>query len=262
MWQLGSEARSRGARDRAEEALIRFALLAQEHVDEFVVIGGLNPDFLAPSAPTPHLGTTDVDLLFELGFAYDRDDLDFSWLDRALSEGGFRPQSASGWRWTGSLGDTLMRLDLLCDVYDSPGQPVLLPGASEAAAQNLPGPASALHDPIERDLLVPEAVRAQAPNAPDTVRMRFASLAGYLAAKSAALLARDQQKDAYDLAFVMMFAPGGPSAAAAAVAGLEAPAHLPRLLATVRSAVGGRTACGPSLALSPQRRPAVARRGR
>jgi len=71
---LASELRSRAAPDRAEGALARFALLAAGHTHEFVVIGGLNPDFLAPTAPAPHIGTTDVDLLFEIGFIYDRDE--------------------------------------------------------------------------------------------------------------------------------------------------------------------------------------------
>lgn len=221
---MASEQRSRDARARAEEALVRFALLAGEHVEDFVVIGGLNPDFLAPGAPSPHLGTTDVDLLFELGFIYDRDEQDFSWLDRVLVEGGFAPvPAASGWRWDAILGGTRVRLDLLCDVPDSRGQAVVLPGATEASAQNLDGPAAALVDPVERTLLVSTRVRAELPAAPAEVRLRFASHGGYLVAKAAALLARGATKDAYDLMFVIMYGPGGARGAAEAVRAITVP---------------------------------------
>ncbi|GAA4384912.1 hypothetical protein [Agromyces bauzanensis] len=235
---MASEPRTRTARARAEEALVRFALLTGEHTTEFVVIGGLNPDFLAPTAPHPHLGTTDVDLLFELGFVYDRDELDFGWLDRALVAGGFTAVgTAAGWQWTGVLGDALVRLDLLCDVYDSPGQPIHLPGAAEATAQNLIGPAAALHNPVERELDVPDTVIADMPEAPDHVRLRFASLGGYIAAKSAAFMSREKGKDAYDLAFVIMYGSGGPRTAASASAATEVPPYREPIAATITSAV-------------------------
>lgn len=237
--QLDSDPRTRIARDRAEEALVRFALLASEHAADFIVIGGLNPDFLAPGAPHPHLGTTDVDLLFELGFVYDRDELDFGWLDRALASGGFTAvSSVAGWQWTGILGDALVRLDLLCDVDDSPGQPIHLPGATEATAQNLNGPAAALQTSIDRELIVPKSVKADVPEAPDRIRLRFASLGGYIAAKSAAFLSRDKVKDAYDLAFVIMYAEGGPQSAAAAAGSTEAPPHRGSIAQTITAAVG------------------------
>lgn len=235
---MASERRSRDARARAEEALVRFALLAKEHAADFVVIGGLNPDFLAPRAPSPHLGTTDVDILFELGFVYDRDQQDFSWLDRVLVDGGFAPvPAAPGWRWDAILGGTRVRLDLLCDVSDSQGQAVALPGATEASAQNLDGPAAALVNPIERALLVPSRVRVEHPDAPAEIRLRFASHGGYLAAKAAALLARGADKDAYDLMFVVMYGAGGARGAAEAVASMTMPSGRSPVTPIVEAAV-------------------------
>lgn len=217
--------RTREARARAEEALVRFALLAGDHAKDFVVIGGLNPDFLAPNPPAPHLGTTDVDLLFELGFVYDRDDLDFGWLDEALESGSFHPRDDAGWQWDAILGETHVRLDLLCDVTDNRGQPVYLPGAERATAQNLDGPAAALTDTVLRALTVPNSIRNDHAGAPENVELRFTSLGGYLSAKAAALVSRGKAKDAYDLMFVALYNPGGAPAAAAAVAALDAPVH-------------------------------------
>lgn len=197
---------------------MRFALPAGDHARDFVVIGGLNPDFLAPSAPVPHLGTTDVDLLFELGFIYDRDEQDFAWLDRVLTEGGFTAAQESRWRWDGILGESRVRLDLLCDVPDNPGQAIGLPGAETAVAQNLGGPSAALRTPIVRSLAVSGSTRADFPDAPAEVRLKFASLGGYIVTKSFALLSRGLDKDAYDLMFVILFADGGARSAATAAA--------------------------------------------
>lgn len=235
---MAFEERSRAARARAEEALVRFALLTGDHATDFVVIGGLNPDFLAPGGPHPHLGTTDVDILFELGLHYDRDELDFGWLDRALRSGEFTAvASEAGWQWSGVLGDALVRLDLLCDVYDNPGQAIYLPGATEAAAQNLRGPAAALHDPVERELDVSDSIKEDIPTAPDRIRLRFASLGGYIAAKSAAFVTRNKVKDAYDLAFVIMYAPGGPRAVALAVASLPGIPYQEPIAPSVKTAI-------------------------
>lgn len=210
---MASEIRNREARVRAEDALVRFALLTNKHSQEFVVIGGLNPDFLAPTAPVPHQGTTDVDILLELGLVYDRDEDDFGWLDDALTRGGFT-DAASGWRWRNAG----VLVDLLCDVSDSRGQAIALPGARRAAAQNLDGPGAALHDPVIRELVVSSEIKAAFPDSPDVICLRFASLGGYITAKAAALLARGLSKDAYDLMFVIMYAPGGPATAAEAAA--------------------------------------------
>ncbi len=218
---------------------MRFALLAGDHATDFVVIGGLNPDFLAPAAPVPHQGTTDVDLLFELGFIYDRDELDFGWLDRVLDAGEFTAVSDAGWQWNGVLGDTFVRLDLLCDVPDSPGLAIVLPGAETATAQNLGGPAAALQDALTRSLLVTDAVRADFPSAPESVSLKFANLGGYIVAKSFALLSRSFDKDAYDLLFVIMFADGGARSAATAaeVASKRIQPNRTRNVEVVRDAV-------------------------
>ena len=237
---MDSEHRTHDARARSEEALVRFALLADGHRDDFVVIGGLNPDFLVRNAPAPHLGTTDVDLLLELGFVYERDEMDFSWLDRVIARGGFTETSGhSGWRWDATFGNSLVRLDLLCDVEDSPGQVVALPGATDAAANNLRGPAAALRNPLTRELRVSDAVRRDFPDAPESVRLTFASLEGYLVAKASAFLARKLAKDAYDLMYVVMFAPGGARAAGEAVVRTEADGE--HGVATLREALAAFT---------------------
>ena len=214
---MDSEARSREARARAERALIELALAFGDHADELIVIGGLNPDFLTPDAPVQHLGTTDVDILLELGFVWDRDDLDFSWLEPALRAGGFEPRSVDAWQWLRVDDDSLVRVDLLCDVMDSPDQSIALPGAEGVTAKNLAGPSGALVEPVTRGLDVDDVVRRRWPDAPSFVTLRFASLGGYLLAKASALTSRHLEKDSYDLMYVIQFNPGGPDGAAEAI---------------------------------------------
>lgn len=130
----------------AEEALALLAVELGPHAEDVVVIGGLAPAVLASDAPVPHQGTTDVDLLLGLGFVYDRDDMDLSWVEDALKSAGFvvDPRDGSGWRWGIVLFGIPVKLELLCDVRgdDSRG-PIPLPGCVEASALNLQGPGAA-----------------------------------------------------------------------------------------------------------------------
>lgn len=212
---MDSDARTREARARAEETLVRFGLLAGEHVTDFVVIGGLNPDYLTSNAPVPHQGTTDIDLLFALGFDEITSAADFAWIDAALTAGGFT--SVNKWRWDATLGDARVRLELLCDVWDHTADAVPLPGSRTAVASKLAGPAAALFNPVVRELPVPAAVRAESADAPQRLALRFANLGGYLLAKAAAARSRMLAKDKYDLMYVILFTEGGPVAAARAV---------------------------------------------
>ncbi|WP_349428529.1 hypothetical protein [Microbacterium sp. LWS13-1.2] len=196
---------------------MRFALLAGAHTDDFVVIGGLNPEYLAPDAPVPHQGTTDVDLLFALGFDEHSFATDFAWLDDALTTGGFT--SPNMWRWDAMLGDAQVRLEFLCDVWDHTADTVPLPGSRLAVASKLAGPAAALFAPVQRELSVPSAARAHFPEAPKMVSLRFANLGSYLLAKAAAVLSRVLRKDKYDLMYVTLYnAHGGAAGAARVVA--------------------------------------------
>lgn len=212
---MDSELRSREARARAEDALVRFALLAGEHGQDYIVIGGLTPDYLTSRAPVPHQGTTDIDLLFALGFDHVADAPDFSWVDVALDEGGFA--STNGWRWDALLGSARVRLEFLCDIWDHTGDTVPLPGSGRAVASKIAGPAAALHAPVERRVAVSDSVHQDMPDAPETIILRFANLGGYLLAKAAAARSRMLPKDKYDLMYVILYNDDGPRGAARAV---------------------------------------------
>lgn len=170
-----SEQRSRTTRAYAEAALLRLVDAAGPHAAELIVVGGLVPDYLTQNAVHTHLGTLDVDIALSVGFVFDRDQVDFGWLENALRSAGFTPArdsaGGSGWRWTVSVDMQPVRVEFLCDV---PGDErlgeIALPGCERASAVNLQGPGAALEDPRERVLGGPE----------NPSRIMTASLGGYL----------------------------------------------------------------------------------
>jgi hypothetical protein len=210
--------RDHRTRALAERALARLVSHVDGHTDAFVVVGGLNPEHLAPVHDAPHQGTADIDLVIEIGVVYDRDELDLGWLERALEAADFEPTGdARAWQWVTSIEGTPVRIDLLVDVLDHVGQQIAVPGCDRMTVMNVAGPGAALHSRIVRSLPLTDA-------GSPTVEAPFADLGGYLLAKSAAVLGRRQDKDPYDLAFVLLHnTAGGPTEGArAALAALPA----------------------------------------
>ncbi|XBB70153.1 hypothetical protein ABFU82_12825 [Nocardioides sp. WV_118_6] len=209
------EGRSARGRELAEEALVRLAVRLDSHRDELVVIGGLNPEFLTSDPPVPHQGTNDVDILLSVGFVYDRDELDFGWLEKALRDAGFTidEQTKVGWRWRLELHGATIKLELLWDVQGEDIHPIVLPGCAETSAMNLLGPGAAMNDTQLRVLVVPEELGG------GEVALRFAGLGGYLMSKAAAIVGRGHDKDYYDFAYVLLYnTAGGPARAAQVLA--------------------------------------------
>lgn len=206
---------------------MRLVVHAGASAAALVVIGGLTPDTLVRSGTTPHSGTVDVDILLEVGFIYDRDELDFRWLERALADSGFtRLNYEVGWRWVVRIDGIPIVLEILCDTYDNRGQEISLTGTETVTAMNLAGPGPAHGNSVEHELSIPSELSAQA-GGHETVTVRFADLGGYILAKATAAASRGKAKDFYDLGYVILYnAAGGPGAAgAAAAAALPARAH-------------------------------------
>ncbi len=210
---MTSEPRSPRGRQLAEEALVRLAArVSTSRRDDLIIIGGLTPEFLTNDPPVQHQGTNDVDVLLSLGVIYDRDELDFAWLERALGEAGFTvdPVDTSGWRWLIALGEGVVKLELICDASpEESGILVPLPGCRTASAMNLHGPRAALHDTCIHALALPDDLGG------GQLGLQFAGLAGYLLAKASAVVRRQEARDSYDFAFVLIHnTAGGPKAAA------------------------------------------------
>lgn len=231
---MGSEPRG-GATKLVEEALLSLALGAGDHAGDLLVVGGLTPAVLAATAPVPHHGTTDLDLLLEVGLVYDQDDVDLGWLEEALHGAGFRPRV--GWVWEWSMAP--VKVDLVCDRVGSPRTEIALPGCRHASAMNLPGPRAARCDAVPRTIGAGRDGRS--------VVVRFAGLGGYLLSKASAARVRGLPRDFYDFYFVALHNDaGGPVPAADAMrrdtcAGMLAELR-DELRYTLRAAVTGERA--------------------
>lgn len=223
------EPRTRSARTRAEQGLARILRHAGAHATDLVVVGGLNPELLAPGQDPPHQGTVDVDLVVRVAVAYERDEQNFSWLERALVASGAAPWTEGNrWQWRIDVEGAPVKVEFLCEVLDLGSQEVSLPGCHDVSALNMAGPGAALRQTVVRTLHLDGEV----------VRVPFAGLGGYLLAKAAAVHHRQLNKDFYDFAYVLIYNDaGGPAAAADAVAGALDPMTQSRDLGILRAAV-------------------------
>jgi hypothetical protein len=186
----GALPRDRDARALAEAGYAALLHAAGPMRDRLLLIGGLVPEHLVRS-DEPHQGTNDVDILLDIGLVYDRDDLDFGWLERALQRAGFTTSTPNtGWRWVKEVDGFPIQVEFLVDVSDSIDQEIALPGATTLGAKNLRGPRPALRD-VRSTVVGGE-------------RATVTGLGGYLAAKGASAYWRRADKDLYDFAWVVI----------------------------------------------------------
>lgn len=224
--------RSRDTRARAERALVRLATALGGRAGQIVVIGGLNADLLTDAPNAPHQGTVDVDLLLQVGFAFERDELDLGWIEQGLRDAGFElPAGDQTWRWFTAIDGVPVKVELLCDTPDNRGQQIVLPGCAVATAMNIAGPSAAAAGILRQ--LAPEVGDAE------PVSIRFATLGGYVLSKAAAVVGRGLEKDLYDLTFVLLHnTDAGPRSAGEAAFGALPEPRFHDHAADLRAALG------------------------
>jgi hypothetical protein len=141
-----SAQRNRDARALAEAGYATLLQAVGSNRGRLLLIGGLVPEHLVDS-DEPHQGTNDVDILLDIGLVYDRDDLDFAWLEDALETAGFVTSTPNtGWRWVKDISGFPIQVEFLVDVPDNLDQEIALPGTKTLGAKNLRGPGPALRD--------------------------------------------------------------------------------------------------------------------
>lgn len=180
------------------------------------MVGGLVPPVLArgktPPAP-PHLGTTDVNTYLSIHFA--TSEHTYTTLEGALRGIGFKPDpKADGWRWFATIDSHRVNIEFLCDVEALRPNATVRPEGAALGAANLRGTRY-----VEEDW-IPEEMEAKLITRDETakVQVRFAGLEGYLLAKAHTIQNRGQQKDYYDLVYVLIHNKvGGPAAAGKAL---------------------------------------------
>lgn len=186
--------RSQVARAAAETALVRVV----HHYGarpEFVLLGGLIPEYLCGASEFMHAGTTDVDVQVDLEIACGT--VNGRMLEKALRNAEFQPESGRLWRWAANDGgDTSMvvKFELLADQSDAmSGDILVFDECDELGAVNLRGTGFASRDVTTRQLT------ARVGDLRRTVEVNVAGLAGFLMAKAAAARERRKPKDWYDM---------------------------------------------------------------
>jgi hypothetical protein len=220
--------RSRRARAAAENALVRVVHHYGER-PEFVVLGGLVPDWLCSGSAFTHAGTTDIDVQVDLEIA--AGSVNTLRLERALRNAEFEPEGQHAWRWVAEspAPRVVVKFELLADLDDAENRAIVLfQGCQQLGAVNLRGTGFAARDMVRRELA------SLIGGVHHVAQVNFSGLAGYLLAKCGAARERRKPKDWYDLAFVLLHNDaGGPEAAAGRV--LEHFAH--ELVGATRTAL-------------------------
>jgi hypothetical protein len=180
---------------------------------EFVLIGGLLPEYLCSESGFQHSGTTDVDVQVDLEIACGS--VNVRRLENALRNAEFQPDSSKVWRWTCDVeeGPAAVTFELLADNDEAKDGDILVFDACDSlGAVNLHGTGFASRD------LSTQCLTARVGDLTRTVEINVGGLAGFLMAKTAAARSRRMAKDWYDIAFVLVHNDaGGPEEAASAV---------------------------------------------
>ncbi len=192
--------------EAARRVLVDLGQILASFSDCIVLVGGWVPDLLIPDAPEPHVGSIDVDL------ALDADKLDggrYAELLKLLLDTRRYVPGAKDFQLVAEVdpGDggvpIQVEVEFLTphDVKMAKNRPKLLKGFRVLKAD---GCGAAFHAPVE--MVLPGLNVRGAKN---TVRLRIASMADFLAMKAHAIGGRDKPKDAYDFCYCLDHSPGG-----------------------------------------------------
>ena len=203
---------------RCERALVTFLGDIGPWSTRIVLVGGLVPRYLVGSVPlgvSPHVGTTDVDLVIRL--AVEQDFETYTTLATNLRRSGFAPDRHS-YRWSRKVDEARVTLEFLCETDQVEAGRIHTTRqhtGSGFGAVNIPGARLATQDYAEVEV---EAERIDQGGL-SKVTLHVAGLLPYVVLKIRAFQERHHNKDSYDLIYTLLNHPdGGPVAAGRAAA--------------------------------------------
>lgn len=190
--------------------------------DGLTIIGGLVPTLLVPvvdpAYARPHVGTRDVDLCLSVALLEDGAE-GYDRMETMLRQNGFTSSDVT-FRWLHSTGT---EVEFFCPAGDGRAAGRLYRPRPGRGRQTMGGRLSALA--LDAGQLLTGERRhvtrtVSLPGGAGLIDFEFpvTGPAGFLAAKVAALVERDKDKDAYDLVWLLDAWPGGPAALAAEIA--------------------------------------------
>lgn len=210
---------------RCERALVTLLGDLGPWGDRIYLAGGLAPRYIVgelPDGVSPHVGTTDVDLVIGLALG-DETPETYRTLESNLRKSGFTAGNSS-FRWHLDVEGVSVILEFLCEtdavepgrIFKPKGEAV----GSNLGAFNVRGARLVQRDHIELRL---EGQRLDGGGI-SRVTVRVAGILPYVVLKILAFQDRHENKDAYDLIFCLLRHDGGP-AEAGRVAGHSPVAH-------------------------------------
>ncbi len=181
--------------------------------ERVVLVGGLAPRYIVGSLPpgaSPHVGTTDVDLVVQLAVGEEFES--YQKLAMNLRRSGFELTQPS-YRWVRNVDEVPVYVEFLCET-DQVGAGMIhrtrQDTGSGFGAFNVVGAQLVGRDYFECEI---EAERLD-DGGMSRVCLRVAGILSYIVLKTLAFQDRHHEKDAYDLIYTLMNYPnGGPDAA-------------------------------------------------
>lgn len=224
---------SRQATLRCERALVTLIGSIGPWSRRVVLVGGLAPRYLVgdlPPGASPHIGTTDVDLVIRLAVEHDFET--YKTLATNLKGSGFR-LSRPSFRWTRTVDGALVRVEFLCETDQVEAGRIYTPRqgtGSGFGALNILGAQLATQDYTE----VAVAAERLDGGGLSSVTLRVAGLIPYVVLKILAFQERHHDKDAYDLVYTLVNHPGGGPGAAGRAAAASTVRQSPQVLDALR----------------------------
>ena len=204
--------------ERCERVLVTVLGNIGPWAERVCLAGGLAPRYLISELPpdvSPHVGSTDVDLIISVAVATD-DVGAYRTLHNNLRQSGFT-QGPADFQWRRKLDESTVLVEFLCETDAVAAGRTFKPKqdyGSKMAALNVTGAGLARRDYVEVAL---EAERLD-DGGRSRVIVRVANLLPLVVLKITAFQDRHANKDAYDLVFTLRNWPGGPEAAGRAAA--------------------------------------------
>lgn len=201
------------ATDRCERVLVTLLGDVGPWSKRIYLAGGLAPRYLVgefPAAARAHIGTTDVDLVIGLALGDDLPET-YRTLYNNLRSAGLK-QTQPSFRWSRTVDGVAVYVEFLCETDQVEPGTIYRPRGttgSKVAAVNVRGAQLVTRDFIEHAI---EGDRLD-DGGRSRVTVRVAGLLAYTVLKILAFQDRHKKKDAYDLVFVILNYPGGPTAA-------------------------------------------------
>ncbi len=224
---------SESATFRCERALVTLIGNIGPWRERLVLVGGLAPRYIVGSLPpgaSPHVGTTDVDLVVQLAVGEDFES--YMKLGTNLRRSGFELTQPS-YRWVRNVDGAPVYVEFLCET-DQVGAGTIhrtrQDTGSGFGAFNVIGAQLVARDYSEYEL---EAERLE-DGGLSRVRLRVAGILSYVVLKTLAFQDRHHEKDAYDLIYTLMNYPNGGPHTAGRVAATSPVREEPQVIEALR----------------------------